>query len=140
LNDSYKWNCDLKEFNDHQRDDGSMVDAGPAILAALAGDRFGIACSKLRYARPAVKALELAVEDDGPYFAPSKENVQQRRYPLTRAMSVYLNRAPNTPIDPKIREFLRYVLSREGQQEIVREGGYLPLTAKIAGEQLRKLE
>ena len=42
-------------------------------------------------------------------------------------------------VDPKIREFLRYVLSRQGQQDVADEGGYLPLTPSVAREQLRKL-
>ncbi len=140
LKDSYKWNCDLKDFNDAQRADGSIVDAGPKILEALAQDPYGIAYSKLRYANPAVKAVALAATGVGPYFAPTRENVRQWNYPLTRVMMVYLNRATGKPADPKLAEFLRYILSQEGQQAVAREGGYLPLTGEAVREQLRRLE
>jgi phosphate transport system substrate-binding protein len=140
LNDSYKWNCDLKEFGDQQQIDGSLVDAGPRIADALSKDRYGIAYSKLRYAKPSIKPLALAATNAGPYFPPVKENVRERTYPLSRIMMVYLNRAPDKPADAKLVEFLRYVLSREGQQAVVHEGGYLPLTAPAAAAQLRKLE
>src|SRR5215813_10583172 len=52
----------------------------------------------------------------------------------------YVNRAPGTPLDPKLEEFLRYVLSRQGQEIVARTGGYLPLTAVLAREQLKKLD
>jgi phosphate transport system substrate-binding protein len=139
LADSYKWNGDLKEFNDEQRADGSMIDAGPRIVAALAADPAGIGYAKLRYMKPSVKVLSLAAENGTAYVEPSRNNVQRRTYPLTRVMTVYLNRAPDQPVDPKLREFLQYILSQEGQQAIVREGGYLPLTPSVVQEQLRKL-
>jgi phosphate transport system substrate-binding protein len=140
LNDSYKWNCDLKEFADQQQADGSMVDAGPRIADALSKDRYGIAYSKLRFANASIKPVALAAANAGPYSLPVKETLREHTYPLGRVMMVYLNRAPDKPADTKLAEFLRYVLSREGQQTVVREGGYLPLTAPVAAAQLRKLE
>jgi phosphate transport system substrate-binding protein len=134
LSGSYKWNCDLKAFRDEQLADGKIVDAAPQILAALAADRDGIACGKLRYATPRVKALALdSIE-------PTRTTVQNRTYPITRAISVYLNRSPNQPVNPAVNEFLHYVLSPEGQREVDREGGYLSLTPEIAAAQQRKLE
>ena len=62
-------------------------------------------------------------------------------YPLTRIITVYLNRVPGKPVDPKLREFLRYILSCEGQHSVLREGrGYLPLLAPSAAQELRKLD
>jgi phosphate transport system substrate-binding protein len=66
--------------------------------------------------------------------------VQARRYPLLRDVYYYLKREKGKPIDPKAREFLRYVLSREGQAAIERDGKYLPLTPQAAAEQLKKLD
>ena len=63
-----------------------------------------------------------------------------RKYLLTRGVSIYVNRAPGKPIDPNVKEFLRYILSQEGQQDLVREGDYLPLSEATVREQLRKLE
>jgi phosphate transport system substrate-binding protein len=139
LSGSYKWNCGLKSFRDEQRADGKIIDAAPQILEALSTDRDGIAYAKLRYATATAKALALA-GDGSTYIAPSRETVQGRTYPITRAVSVYVNRDPAQPADPKIREFLRYVLSREGQKAIAEEGGYLPLTPEVAAAQLRKLD
>ena len=137
---SHHWNCELKEFRRITRPDGTVVDAGLQILDALAHDPYGIAVSNLRYANPQVKPLALAVRPGGSYVAATKENLVHRSYPLTRIIPAVINRAPHTPIDPKVKEFLLYILSRDGQADIVREGGYLPLSAESVREQRKKLE
>jgi phosphate transport system substrate-binding protein len=78
--------------------------------------------------------------DGGPYYQACKENLIQRKYPLTRIASIYVNRAPGKPVDPTVKEFLRYILSSEGQQDILREGRYLPLSQEAILEQLKELE
>jgi phosphate transport system substrate-binding protein len=66
--------------------------------------------------------------------------VANRTYPLVRDAYIYVNRAPGRPMDPKTREFLRFVLSREGQQIIANTDMYYPLTADALREQLRRLD
>ena len=62
-------------------------------------------------------------------------------YPLTRVITMFLNRPPGKPVDARLREFLRYVLSRQGQEAVLRYGrGYLPLLAPSAARQLEKLD
>jgi phosphate transport system substrate-binding protein len=68
------------------------------------------------------------------------DNVQSRAYPLFDRIFAYADRTPGQPFDPKVYEFLRFVLSREGQTEVMRDGKYLPLTAQVAKAQLEKLE
>ena len=140
LGGSHKWNCDLREFRHITNPDGSIYDHGQQILDALAKDRYGIAVSNLRYMNPQVKPLALAVNDGGPYYEATKENLIQRKYPLTRIIPAFINRAPGQPVDPKVKEFLRYLLSYEGQHDLVREGGYLPLSQESIRAQLKKLE
>jgi phosphate transport system substrate-binding protein len=127
LHGAGNWNCRVKEFGNQTAADGKRIDAGRLILDALAGDRYGIAISNIHYTRPEVKALELAVDARGPFVAPTRENVQKRTYPLTRSVYVFLNRPPNRKADAKVEEFLRYVLSPEGQRDVSAEGVYLPL-------------
>jgi phosphate transport system substrate-binding protein len=140
LGGSHKWNCDLKEFFDLRQPDGSLLDGGQQVLDALAQDRYGIAYSNLRYRNAQVKALALATTDDGPSYEATKDNLIRRNYPLTRFITTFVNRAPDRPLDPKVKEFLRYILSREGQQAIVRDGNYLPLSEDGIRAQLRKLD
>lgn len=139
LGGSHRWSGDLREFSHIHRPDGSIYEAGQQILDALAADRFGIAISNLRYANPGVKAIDLAAADGQPFYAPTRENLIAQTYPLTRIVPAFIDRAPGRPVDPKVREFLRYVLSREGQQDVTRETGYLRLSAAAIRAQLEKL-
>jgi len=140
LGGSHRWNCELHEFRRITRPDGTVVDAGQQILDALAEDPYGIAVSNPRYANRHVKPLALAKQAGAPSYAATKENLISQKYPLTRIIPAFVNRTPNHPIDPKVKEFLRYILSREGQQDIVKEGGYLPLNAEVLHQELKKLE
>ena len=87
-----------------------------------------------------IKVVAIAAREGGVYVMPSKESFQDRSYPLVRSIYIFVNRPPGKPLDPKLREFLRYVLSREGQETVARNGSYLPLTAAVAREQLKKLD
>ncbi len=147
LNGSDKWNPNYQGFVETGSkmigdDDQGQVGGTQHMLNELASDKFGIAWTVIPQARkaPNLKPLALAPRDGDPYIEPTKENFRNRTYPLTRSIFIYLNRPPGKPLDPKSREFLRYILSREGQEAVQREGKYLPLTAEVAREQLKKLE
>jgi phosphate transport system substrate-binding protein len=140
LGGSRKWNEDLKEFGDLRQPDGTLRDGGLRILEALARDPYGIAYSNLRYGNAEVKPVALAATEGGPYYEATKENLIERKYPLTRFITTFVNRAPGRPLDARVREFLRYILSREGQEEILRDGNYLPLSEEAVRAQLRKLD
>ena len=85
---------------------------------------------------------ELAVQsfDGGPYVKRTLETVHDRSYPLINDIYFYANKAPGKPLDPKVEEFLRFVLSQEGQQEVQHEGRYIPLTAPVVKAMLAKIE
>jgi phosphate transport system substrate-binding protein len=89
---------------------------------------------------PQTKAIPISVGDAGPYVPLTLETAQNRTYPLIGETYIYLNRKPGSPIDPKIREFVSYILSREAQQAVARDGKYLPLTAAALREQRQKLQ
>ena len=137
---SQKWTGSLKELGDLRKSDGSVSDAGQRIVDALARDRYGIGISNMAYLGPQVKPLALAVEAGDAYHEPTLDTVAQRKYPLTRTVFIYANREPGKPLEPKVREYLRYILAREGQEEIARDGGYLPLPADVAAVERRKIE
>jgi phosphate transport system substrate-binding protein len=105
----------------------------------LSNDPYGIAYTGMPFKTPQTKALALADKRGGAYVELTLDNVQARRYPLLRDVYYYLKREKGKPIDPKAREFLRFVLSREGQEAVQRDGKYLPLTATAVEEQLKKL-
>jgi len=148
LHNGDKWNPNYREYV--ETDSKMIGDDDKAQLGGLqhmlkdelAHDRYGIVWTVVPQANkvPGLKPVALAVREGGPYVAPSKASFQDRSYPLVRNLYIYLNRKPGTAIDPKLKEFLRYVLSREGQEAIVANGNYLPLPVATVREQLAKLD
>src|SRR5258706_26543 len=107
--------------------------------AAIARDPNAIGFGGFEEGGPGLKSLAVARDDAGPYYEGTAPNASTGRYPLTRYMYIRLNRAPGAPLPPDIKEFLRYILSREGQEPIL-YSGYFPLTAAEVREELAKLE
>ncbi len=140
LRGSDKWNEQLRMYANYANADGSLAIGARRLIADVGRDPAGIGYGSHSYLTPQTKAVALAARDGGPYVAPTIESVRDRTYPLHDEVYFYLNRAPGQPLDPKVREFLRYVLSREGQDAVQRDGKYLPLTATVVREQLRKLD
>jgi phosphate transport system substrate-binding protein len=144
---SGKWNPLLRESVLNEV--AALYTAGPRpkqgcdeLLENLANDPYGIAYSAIQCGRrnPDVKALALSAKEGGPYIEPAKENFLNRTYPLIESIYVYINRVPGQPVDPKLKEFLKYILSRQGQKAVAQDSGYLPLTPEVVREQLKKLE
>ncbi len=138
LEHSHRWNPAIREFVHGARPDGTQYDHGQRILDALADDPAGIAISNVRYGRPEVKALALAWADEAPVLASSATLIAQQ-YPLVRIIPVFIDVPPGGAPAPAVREFLRYVLSREGQRALVEETGYLPLDPAAGRAQRAKL-
>lgn len=112
------------------------------MLLALARDKYGIGWSGNGHAAsvPGLKAIALAREEGGPYFAPTERNMQTHDYPLSRIVFMYVNRPPGKPLEPKLKEFLLFVLSAEGQDILAHNGLHLPLTEPMLRAQRQKLE
>ena len=115
------------------------------LLAELAKDPDGIAYAPLIDVPSVLKALPLA--DKGvPYVPITPATVADRSYPLARA--VYIDytidnektEIANPRVDPLVKEFLRFVLSRQGQDAVAGDGAYLPLPPAIVRKQLEKLD
>jgi phosphate transport system substrate-binding protein len=108
----------------------------------LAKDRYGIAWTIMPQARGigGIKAIALGAGKDGPFVYPSRESFQARTYPLVRSIYIYLNREPGAPLPDRFREFLRYILSAQGQAIVADGSGFLPLPAANAAEQRAKLD
>jgi len=149
LHNGDKWNPNFREYvetgskmiADEDRA-GQRLGLKQMLAGELAADRYGIAWTVMPQAKgiSGIKPLALAAREGGAFVLPGRRTFQDRSYPLVRSVYFFLNRAPGKPLEPKLREFLRYVLSREGQEIVGRDGGYLPLNAAVAREQLRKLD
>ncbi len=138
-----KWNPNYREYVESET---KMVtdESGSSyhMLEELVHDKYGIGWSGIPHAKrfPELKAIALAQDERGNYVLPTRETVQNRTYPLARSVFMYIKRPPGQGVDPKVKEFLRYVLSQEGQAEVARKRIYLPLTPNYLHEQLKKLD
>jgi phosphate transport system substrate-binding protein len=135
-----KWSESLKEYANYAGPDGTLKIAAEQLMMDLANDPFGIGYSGVMFLNPGTKTLAIAERQGAPAVPLTIETVQNRTYPMLLEVYYYLDREPGKPVDPKLKEFLRFALSREGQEAIVKDGKYLPLTRAAVDEQLKKLE
>ncbi len=135
-----KWSESLKEYANYAGPDGTLKIAAEQLMIDLAKDPFGIGYSGVMFLNPGTKMLSIAEKEGAPAVPLTIETVQNRTYPMLLEVYYYLDREPGKPVDPKLKEFLRFALSREGQEAIAKDGKYLPLTRAAVDEQLKKLE
>lgn len=142
-----KWNPNYREYVETGGREVDPSNLGPSVtirhmLDELAKDKYGIAFTAMQYGRnvPQIKAVALAAQSGGTFVQPTKETFRDGTYPLARSVFIYLNRAPGKPIDRQLREFLRYILSQQGQQEVANTGSYLPMTGEAVRSELQKLQ
>jgi phosphate transport system substrate-binding protein len=110
-----------------------------AVVQGVAKDRAGIGYSGIGYKTSEVRAVPLSKSGSEPLAAPSFQNALSGAYPLGRTLYVYVAKRPNEPMPKLIEEFVKFVLSSEGQQIVVKDG-YLPLPAAAVAKELKKLE
>ena len=108
-----------------------------AVVNGIANNLFAIGYSGIGYKTSGVKILPIA-STGKKYQAPTLENCISKKYPLARTLWIYINKKPGQPVDRLTSEFLRFILSKEGQQ-IVEKDGYYPLTNPIAQKFLNQL-
>ncbi len=110
-----------------------------SVVQAVTASINGIGYSGIGYKTSGVKALALAKKEGKEYVEATSENAVRGRYPLSRYLYIYVNKHPNKPLEPLVKEFLKMVLSRVGQEVVVKDG-YIPLPAKVAKKELAKLD
>ena len=108
-----------------------------AVVQGVSADLGGIGYSGIGYKTSEVRAVPI-VGKDGKAYGATEAEVIAGKYPISRALFVYVNKAPGQPLPPAVREYLLFVLSREGQQ-IVEKDGYVPLPAAIVTAERAKL-
>lgn len=110
-----------------------------SVVQGVSEDRNGIGYSGIGYITSGVRAVPLAKKDGAKFYSVEMENVMTGNYPLARFLYLYVNKKPGKELTPLVREFLKFVFSKEGQEVVVKDG-YLPLPYKVVKEELQKLE
>src|SRR5579883_1096371 len=139
---STKYNPNFREYVEPKQIEeppyGKPV-SSETMLDELSRDKYGIAWAAMFHAKyyPNLKFLAIAPGGTSEWVDYTPENVANHTYPLTRDAYFYINKEPGRPLDPKVREFMRFILSREGQEVIAHTGFFYPLPAAYLQEQLR---
>jgi len=153
---SNKWNPNFMEYvewKEATNDANGNAVRSQRMYERVSQDRYAIGWGALMHVQgtcvnpdgtrcpgyPNLKVLAIS-RDGGRAVEMTKDNVANRSYPLTRDAYIYVDKPPGRAMDPKVREFLRYVLSREGQEIIQKNGPYTNIPADYIGQQLKKLD
>ncbi len=110
-----------------------------SVVQAVTTSNNGIGYSGIGYSTSGVKAVPLALKDGAPYVEANAENATSGAYPLSRFLYIYVNKKPNEPLAPLEKEFLKMVLSKTGQQVVIKDG-YIPLPAKAVEKALTLIQ
>ncbi len=121
------------------RDSVKEQPGSASVVQGITEDLGGIGYSGIGYRTSGVKTLALAKTEGAGFGTTEPADVYAGRYPLSRFLYLYVNKAPNRPVNPLVEQFLRYVLAREGQEIVVKDG-YLPVSKSVVDTELAKLK
>jgi phosphate transport system substrate-binding protein len=126
-------------FKGDYKDEVKEQPGSASVVQGVGEDRYGIGYSGIGYKTSGVRVVPLALEAGEPFREGTLENVLDGSYPLGRFLSLYINKAPGKTLDPLVREFAKFIFSKEGQ-EIVIKDGYMPVPYDVVKEELEKLQ
>ncbi len=122
------------EFRDELKEQPGSAE----VVKMVASDKHAIGYSGIGYLNSGVRAVPLAVSSGDKCYGTSPESTYSGNYPLGRYLYLYVNKAPTKPLDPALLEFVKYILSRDGQMETVKSGFY-PITSALRIKALQTL-
>jgi phosphate transport system substrate-binding protein len=132
-------------FKEHSLKNGDFKDevkeqpGSASVVQGATVDRFALGYSGIGYATAGVRAVPLAEKEGAKCYDADPDNAYAGTYPLARFLYVYVNKAPGKPLDPLTREFVKLMVSKEGQEVVIKDG-YFPIPAAIAKEELNKVQ
>ncbi len=131
-------------FKEHTLSKGDYKDTvkeqpgSASVVQGVTKDKNGMGYSGIGYKTSGVKAIGLSEKEGAEAFEPNYENVLSGKYPLGRMLYIYVTKEPNKPLPKLQEEFLKFILSKEGQEIVVKDG-FLPLPKKIVDQQMKSL-
>ncbi|MDX1399517.1 MAG: phosphate ABC transporter substrate-binding protein PstS family protein [Oceanospirillum sp.] len=109
-----------------------------SVVQSVSTSINAIGYSGMGYKTSSVRAVPLAKKEGQPYYEANNDNAISGKFPLSRFLYVYVNKKPNQPLQPLEREFIKMVMSKQGQEVVVKDG-YVPLPAAVAEKTLKAL-
>jgi len=125
-------------FNGDYKDSVKEQPGSSTVVQGVASDKFAIGYSGIGYKTADVRAVAIAAKGGDKCFEADAANAYAGDYAIARFLYVYVNKNPNQPLDPVRGEFIKYVMSKQGQEGTVKDG-YFPVTNEIALDDLKAL-
>lgn len=125
-------------FKGDFKDEVKEQPGSASVVQGVTEDLFAIGYSGIGYKTSGVRVVPLALEEGEPFSDGSLQDVVDGAYPLGRFLYIYINRAPGKPLDPLMREFCKYIFSKEGQEVVIKDG-YMPVPFEVIEEELKKI-
>lgn len=125
-------------FGGDYRDEVKEQPGSSSVVQGVASEINGMGYSGIGYMTADVRAVPLTADADGTPVPATAEYAYSGEYPLARYLYVYVNHRPGGELDPLRREFVKYMFSRQGQLDVVRDG-YYPVDANVAREALKSV-
>lgn len=138
ISGTYEFFQEMALYSGDYKQDVRQQPSSEAVVEKVAGDKFGIGYSGLGFKTAGVRTVPLASYPGGQCYNTSAEATYSGRYPIARYLYIYLNKKPDQPLDPVRREFVKYILSKDGQMQ-TETGGFYQITDDIREQDLRKL-
>lgn len=135
---TYGYFKEIALFKGDYKDEVKEQPGSSSVVQGIASDRYGIGYSGIGYKTADVRAVPLAHREGEEAYDADVDNVYSGDYPLARYLLIYVNKEPGKPLDPLRAEFLRYALSKQGQEAVIKDG-YLPIPETVAREERVKL-
>ena len=134
------WNENTREYSHEANADGTRYSSSVEMVRDLTADRYGISFSDMGSNRPGVRGLPIGATARGPFVPITLTSLRDRSYPLFIEQWAQARLAPGKRLSPLVREFLTFMLSREGQDAVQRDGKWIVLPAARASEMRAKLD
>lgn len=115
-----------------------LIEKGTAMVETVSKNRFSLGIASMSKINSSVKTLKISESKQHPSYFPSPLNITNSHYPLTRYLYIYIDKRPETELPIHLREFIKFMFSRQGQRIALANGGF-PLSPTEIGGQLNKL-
>ncbi|MEP6933616.1 MAG: substrate-binding domain-containing protein, partial [Nitrospirota bacterium] len=125
--------------NGDYKDEVKEQPGSASVVQSVSEDQSGIGYSGIGYLTSSVRAVPLAEKEGASFKEATQQNADDGSYPLRRHLYLYVNKAPNKPLDPIVGEFIKFIYSKEGQQVVVKDG-FFPLKAETIEKELNKID
>jgi len=109
-----------------------------SVVQSVSSSVNGIGYSGIGYKTSGVRAVPLTKKPGGKFIDATPDNAVSGKYPLSRFLYVYVNKHPNKELSPLDKEFIKLVLSKQGQEVVIKDG-YIPLPAKVVAKYLKQI-